>query len=128
MLLLVDENVPDSITTFLRQRGHDVHLVRDSGLKGEPDTYVARAANEIGAIVITFNHRHFAQLIARKAQAGKIRFPNCGRISFRCDEAQGLERLREFMEDIEREYVVAQSRPDKRVILSISANWFSIER
>jgi hypothetical protein len=26
---LIDENVPDSVSNFFRERGHDVRLVRD---------------------------------------------------------------------------------------------------
>ncbi len=118
MLLLIDEHVPDSITKLLRNRGHDVRLVRDSGLKGEVDPLIAKAANEIGAIVVTFNHRHFATLIARNSTASRNRFPRAGRISFRCPEVVALERLRQFIGIIESEHAALLGEEDSRVIIS----------
>ncbi|HSH78800.1 MAG TPA: DUF5615 family PIN-like protein [Herpetosiphonaceae bacterium] len=129
MLLLIDEHVPDSITNLFRERGHEVRLVRDSGLKGEADHLIVKAANALGAIVVTFNHRHFASLIARRPTTREgVRYPNAGRISFRCQEVVALQRLREFIDDIELEHAVMQGRGDSRVIISISDNWFSKER
>ncbi len=129
MLLLIDEHVPDSITNLFRERGHEVRLVRDSGLKGEADHLIAKAANELGAIVVTFNHRHFATLIARRPTAREgIRYPNAGRISFRCQEAVALQRLHDFIDDIELEHAMMQGKSDSRVIIAISDNWFSKER
>ncbi|MFN0060953.1 MAG: hypothetical protein ACKVPX_00340 [Myxococcaceae bacterium] len=29
IVFLIDENVPESVTRFLRERGHTVHLVRE---------------------------------------------------------------------------------------------------
>lgn len=47
MPLLIDENVPDSVTHFLRERGHDVHLVRDILLPGTPDYVIAFIVDEM---------------------------------------------------------------------------------
>lgn len=128
MRLLIDEHVPDSITNLFRNRGHTVLLVRDSGLKGEPDQLLAKAANEAEAIVVTFNHRHFAKLINRHSASSRNRYPHAGRISFRCSEAMAVERLHRFIAAIEREHADLQSEDDRRLLISISDKWFSLER
>jgi len=65
MPLLIDENVPESVTDFLRERGHRVDHVRDLYLAATPDPIIAAVADRMGAIVVTWNHRDFKKLAAR---------------------------------------------------------------
>ena len=44
MALLVDENVPASVATFLADRGHEVRLVRELFPAGTPDPVIAAVA------------------------------------------------------------------------------------
>jgi predicted nuclease of predicted toxin-antitoxin system len=120
MLLLIDENVPESVTTFLRERGHDVRHVRDLFLPGTPDPVIASGADRIGAIVVTWNHRDFKKLAARVPKGGAAALRRLGRINCRCPEPQGRARVEQVIDVIEGEYERAQMRRDKRLLIEIT--------
>jgi predicted nuclease of predicted toxin-antitoxin system len=50
---LVDESLPRSVTRLLTERGHDVHDVRDIGLRGAADGRIAAHAVSEGRILVT---------------------------------------------------------------------------
>lgn len=87
MRLLIDENVPDSVARFLRGRGHDVDLVRDSLGQMTPDDFVAWVADDLHAIVVTMD-KDFNGLVSRTPKLGRRRFHALGRIALRCREAR----------------------------------------
>lgn len=119
MLLLIDENVPNSVAEFFRQRSHDVRLVRDLFPSATPDPVIAAAGDELGAIVVTWNHRDFKKLVARIPKDNVQRFRRLGRINFRCHEARGVQRLEELIEWIEFEYAQVMKRRDHRLMVEI---------
>jgi hypothetical protein len=125
MRLVADEMVPDSIGTFLESRRHKVFRVREHLKEGTSDDGVARFANQVDAIVITWNVRHFRQLLDRKRSAP---FPKAGMISFTCEEADGRGRIRDLIEVIEAEFAHLQTRPDKRLFADIGVNFLRIWR
>ena len=47
----MDENAPDSLARFFRDRGHEVHLVREELLLGTVDQLVAKRGDQLGAVV-----------------------------------------------------------------------------
>ncbi len=53
MRFLVDENVPRQIGQFLQAEGHDVLIVRDSGLVGAPDAEIWDCAVREQRIIVT---------------------------------------------------------------------------
>ena len=120
MLLLIDENVPDSVAQFFRERGHDVRLVRDLFLPGTADPVIASVGNDLGAIIVTWNHKDFKKLATQIPIGHRQRFRNLGRINFRCNEVQGRRRAESNIESIEFEFMQAQKRPDKRLLIEIS--------
>lgn len=120
MLLLIDENVPESVTDFLRERGHVVRHVRDLFLPGTPDPIIATAGDRMGAIVVTWNHRDFKRLAARVPTGGQAALRHLGRINFRCPEAKGRMRVEQIIDVIEDEYERAQRRRDKRLLVEIT--------
>lgn len=63
--LLVDENLPRSLTRALREVGHEVWDIRELGLRGISDEQVFRQAQELGA----------ALLSADKGFGNVVRFP-----------------------------------------------------
>ena len=63
--LLVDENLPRSLTTALREAGHEVWDIRELGLRGISDDQIFRQAQELGA----------ALLSADKGFGNVLRFP-----------------------------------------------------
>jgi predicted nuclease of predicted toxin-antitoxin system len=120
MPLLIDENVPESVTDFLRRRGHHVRHVRDLFLPGTPDPVIAAAGDREGAIVVTWNHRDFKKLAARVPQGGAAALRRLGRINFRCDESKGLLRVEQTIDILEAEYMRAQGRRDQRTIIEVT--------
>jgi predicted nuclease of predicted toxin-antitoxin system len=127
MRLLIDENVPDSVSKFLRERGHEVDLVRDSLGQMTPDEFVAWVGDDLGAIVVTID-KDFKSLVSRMPTFGRRRFSALSRISLRCRETQALSRMQEFIEEIEREYDRLQGRSDKRLIVEITGSSYRIIR
>lgn len=127
MRLLIDENVPDSVARFLRGRGHDVDLVRDSLGQMTPDDFVAWVADDLHAIVVTMD-KDFNGLVSRTPKLGRRRFHALGRIALRCRESQALGRIQDFIEEIEREYDRLQVRHDTRLIVEITGSSYRIVR
>ena len=58
----LDENVPDSVGTILRDAGHDVMVARNEQLAGAPDDRLLTMAVAEGRVLITFD-RGFANVI-----------------------------------------------------------------
>ncbi len=128
MLLLMDENVPDSVTQFFRERGHDVRLVRELFLGGTPDPVIARLGDQMEAIIVTWNHKDFKRLVARVPLGESARLRQLGRISFRCNEAHGRRRAEELIDWIEFEYSQVQQRRDRRLMMEILETTFRVIR
>lgn len=120
MPLLIDENVPESVTDFFRERGHRVDHVRDLYLAATPDPIIAAVADRMGAIVVTWNHRDFKKLAARVPRGGQAALRRLGRINFRCAESLGRQRAEQVIEIIEAEYERAQNRRDKRLLVEVT--------
>ncbi len=53
MKLKLDENLPVTLATRLRERGYDVDTVLDEGLGGRPDETVWQAAQAEGRFLVT---------------------------------------------------------------------------
>ena len=58
----LDENVPDSVGTILREAGHDVAFARDEHLAGVPDDQVLTTATGEGRVLVSFD-RGFTNVI-----------------------------------------------------------------
>jgi hypothetical protein len=122
MLLLVDENVPTSVTAFLRSRNHDVRLVRDLFPRGVADPIIATLGDQMAALVVSWD-RDFEALISRVPSGNRQRFRNLGRISFKCPEPKGVAMLGRWIEMIEFHYAqTLSSGGDFRMIVVISEN------
>lgn len=118
MLLLIDENVPDSVARFLVERGHDVRYVRDLFPAGIPDPVIATVGDRLSAIVVTWD-RDFESLVRRIPEGNRSRFRRLGRISFKCNEVRGKELLERWIDMIEFHYEHASQRSDIRMIVQI---------
>lgn len=124
MTLLIDENVPESVADFFRERGHNVLSVRDVLLPGTPDSVIAKYGNQIGAIVVTWNHKDFKKLITRVPDGLGATFHRLGRINFRCVEPRGRQRAEDLIDLIEFEYDQCQRLTDKRIMMEIGERSF----
>src|SRR3954463_5465523 len=101
LLSLIDENVPESVTRFCRERGHDVRLVRDLFPAGTPDPVIATLGDPWSAVVVTWNYRDFKALASRIPSGNRRPFRRLSMIAFRCQESRGAQRLAEEMDMIE---------------------------
>lgn len=118
MLLLIDENVPNSVAEYFADRGHDVRFVRDLFPAGTPDPVIAAMGDRLSAVVVTWD-RDFENLVKRIPEGNRTRFRKLGRISFRCNEVRGLHLLIRWISHIEFHYELAQNDPDIRMLVQI---------
>jgi hypothetical protein len=123
---LLDEDVPEAVAQFLRERGHDVEWGRALLPLGSPDHLVVREADRLGAIVVTWNRKHYHPIIRRQPPGVLLRFPRAGLLSFKCSRPNAVQRLAVLISRIEREYVERQEEDDKRVIFEIWEDKYSI--
>jgi hypothetical protein len=93
MLLLIDENVPDSVTRFPRERGHDVRLVRELFPAGIADPVIAALGDPLSAVVVTWNYRDFRALASRIPSGNRHVFRRLSMIAFRCRESRGQQGI-----------------------------------
>jgi predicted nuclease of predicted toxin-antitoxin system len=81
MRVLVDENLPRSLAGRLRQAGHDAIDLRERGLAGLSDTEVLALANSESRVLVSGNHKHFANVLlfppARSCGIVVVRMPKC---------------------------------------------------
>lgn len=118
MRLLIDENVPRAVAEFLASRGHEVQFVTKRLPAGTPDPVVAAAGDKLSAIVVTWD-RDFDVLAHRGGKRARSPFRHLGRISFRCNEANGRRLIEEWIDHIELHYQKTQQRADRRMIVQI---------
>src|SRR5437879_201398 len=96
MRLLMDENVPDSVSEFFCSRGHEVELARDVFGNRTPDQVIARMGDRFGAIVVTWNRRDFQELASRVPEGGRRLLRTLGLITYQCSEVNGRRRTEEL--------------------------------
>ena|SRR6266478_325102 len=125
MLLLIDENVPNSVAKFFLDRGHDVRFVRDLLPAGTPDPVIAAVGDRLSAIVVTWD-RDFEQIVRRVPTGNRTALRRLGRISFRCNEAKAKELIERWIEHIEFHYEQAQKQSDFRMIIQIQESGFKM--
>lgn len=125
MLLLIDENVPNSVADFLIARGHDVRFVRDLFPAGTPDPVIATMGDRLSAIVVTWD-RDYEALVRRVPVGNRNTFRRLGRISFRCNETRGRALIERWIGHIEFHYTEAVERGEFRMIVQIQESGFKV--
>ena len=125
MLLLIDENVPNSVAEYLASRGHEVRYVRDLFPGGTPDPVIATMGNRLSAIIVTWD-RDFEKLVSRVPAGNRATFRRLGRISFRCNEAKGLALLKRWIDLLEYHYAQALNEDDFRMLVQIQESGFKV--
>lgn len=123
MLLLIDENVPQSVADFLEARGHDVKYVRDLFPNGTPDPVIAAIGDKLSAVIVTWD-RDFKSIASRVPQGNVTKFRNLGRISFSCDYAAGRVQVEKYIDHIEFHYERCRRNPDLRMIVEVQGGAF----
>lgn len=128
MRLPIDQNVPDSIAQFLRERGHDVTLVRNTLGRAAPDQLIDLTAAREGLIVVTLDKdfRRFRKQIHTVRQQPFL--VGAGLIHIALRETLAASRLMDEIEMIEA-YAARAVRGGKflRVLLRESGIEFVLE-
>ncbi len=124
MRLIIDENVPETVTAYLRERGHIVEHVRDLFLTSTPDAIIAAVASHREALVVTWDS-DFRRIAKRIPKGGRSAVRKLGLITFRCNESHGLLRAQQVFEAIEAEYERRQRMHDKRLFVEIKETEFT---
>lgn len=101
VLFLLDENVPASLGAFLTARSHECLRVQDVLTAGAADKIVHETANDLGAILVTWNAKDFIKPASK--------YPNAGLLFFRCAEVDGCQRLMETLDLVEYEWNLIQA-------------------
>jgi predicted nuclease of predicted toxin-antitoxin system len=117
---LTDNNVPDPVGDWLRDRGHDVERVRDVMADNTPDAIVAGAAIRSERILISWDKDFNAQRFKTP------RFAPLQRIAFACEEQLGVPRLETLIDRLEYECV--RSSSDDPILIRIGPDKFTIHR
>jgi predicted nuclease of predicted toxin-antitoxin system len=92
MLFMLDENVPVDVADMLIKQGHEAKFIRDYAPPGSPDPLVATVAQELNAVLLSFDG-DFEVIAPRIAKGHRKRFRKLSRIWMRCDEPQAANRL-----------------------------------
>jgi hypothetical protein len=126
VLLLADENVPQSVVDFLVARGHDVKRVTDLIPAGSPDILVATVAGQMSAVVVTWDRdfRSFLQIIPAGAKSA---ISKTSRLCFRCRESHGRDRAEKHIDEIELAHKKAE-QDDVPVYIEILETGINIRR
>lgn len=99
---MIDNNVPSAVSVILRDRGHDVVLVREALTEDAPDPLVATTAMEQSRVLVSHD-RDMRRIERAISQAWRDRFPRLSRVQLCCNEVQSASRLSAFIDLIEFE-------------------------
>lgn len=114
---LLDNNVPDSVARVLRERGHDVELVREIMAADAKDPVVAVAAIKAQRVLVSwdkdFNHQRFQQ----------PHFSLLSRIGMSCPEPDGAARILQVLDFIEFTIARANGSP---VLIRVSRDKYQV--
>jgi predicted nuclease of predicted toxin-antitoxin system len=127
MDFILDENVPKDMADMLTKHGHAAAYIRDYAPPGSPDPLVATVAQELNAVLISFDgdFQHIAPRIPRGQRA---RFRSLSRIWMRCYEPDGAARLEQALSFVTAEFALAQQRADKRMLIQVGASYLRTDR
>jgi hypothetical protein len=99
-------------------RGHEVIRAKEKVPEGTQDPIVAKVAEDHSAIFLS-DDADFKTIVARRQDGRRRRSKKLSRIHLACKHSLALNRLAAAITLIEFEYEVAQSRPDKRMIIEL---------
>ena len=125
MLFILDENVPVGVADMLVQLGHDAQFIRDYVTPGSPDSLVATVAQELDAVLISFDG-DFELISPRIPKGQRQRFRKLSRIWMRCTEPQAARRLQVALSLVMSEYELA--KPNAPMRMWIGASYIRTDR
>jgi predicted nuclease of predicted toxin-antitoxin system len=120
MHFVLDENVPMAVAEVLLGSGHTAEFLRDRHIPpGSPDPLVATVAQELDAILISFDG-DFEKIAPRVPRGQRARFRKLSRIWLRCNEPQAAARLKAALDLVVAEYGLATPNTPMRIWISAS--------
>ena len=124
--IIIDECLPrHQLRTFLASRGYTVYTVGEVFPSGSPDASILAVAELHAAIILSSDTDWRTLLTTVHGNQGKFR--RAGRILFNCDHSVIMSRLVALIDDIEREYEVAQLI-GRQLIVRITGHTFTIDK
>lgn len=128
MRLLLDQNVPDSVATVFRNRGHAVLHLREVVAPDSPDEIVA-AVSEIEEAILVSSDGDFDKMIAPRIPDGqKRRYRKLSRITLKCKASRAAQRIEVAMSLIESEFEIAQNSHDPRMFVVLGNGFIRTNR
>ena len=124
---MLDENIANSVSEFLKSNEFDVEYVRDLIPTGSVDPLVAFIAEDHHAILVSHDG-DFQKIAPRIPDGQKRRFRGLNRIWLRCSEYQASVRLERAMSLISDEFRIAQESRDRRMHLTIGESYIRTDR
>jgi hypothetical protein len=118
----VDHCVPDSVGEILRDKGHDVILLRRRIAPDSPDPLVAAVSEMYGAVLVSLDS-DFKRLAPRIPKGQRQRFRKLSRIALRCKAPRCAPRMQACLSLVEHEWIIAQHSSDKRMIVDIGESY-----
>jgi predicted nuclease of predicted toxin-antitoxin system len=125
MHFLLDENVPVAVAEMLVKHGHRAEFIRDYVPPGSPDALVATVAEELKAVLISFDG-DFEKIAPRIPHGERARFRRLSRIWVRCGEPQAAKRLEDALDLIVSEHRLA--RPGAPMRMWITKSYLRTDR
>jgi predicted nuclease of predicted toxin-antitoxin system len=119
MHFMLDENVPVDVATMLVKHGHKAEFIRDYVPPGAPDPLVATVAQELNAVLVSFDG-DFEVIAPRIPKGTRRRFRKLSRIWMKCDEPQAANRLETALDLVRSEYKIANAKVPMRMWVATS--------
>jgi predicted nuclease of predicted toxin-antitoxin system len=127
MDFILDENVPNNVADMLLGHGHTAVFIRDYVPPGSPDPLVATVAEQLNAVLISFDG-DFQHIAPRVPQGQRARYRSLSRIWMRCFEPDGAERLEQALSLVEAEFMLAQQKADRRMLMWVASSYLRTDR
>jgi predicted nuclease of predicted toxin-antitoxin system len=127
MHFILDENVPMDVANMLAGRGYVAEFIRDYVPPGAPDPLVATVAQELNAVLVTFDG-DFQSIAPRVPHGHRARFRTLSRIWMRCDEPAAASRLEQALSLVQSEFNLAQQRADTRMLMRVGSSYLRTDR
>lgn len=124
-VVFIDEDCHVNMLEFFESHGYEAYLVRDRFGAGTPDHIIAKAADEIGAVVVTYD-ADFKRLAGWTTRPPNTRYPNMGVIFMTGLEPDGVMFLEQYMVMIETAHGFVQRRRDPRLLLEVGPRTFHL--
>lgn len=119
LLFLLDECVESkALVNELGAMGHRTLLVRGTLRQGVDDAAIAEHANNLRAILVTRNKKHFRKLLARRPVDNQRTLRYCSAIYVMSDDAAGAFRRIRHILGAEMDYVAELADP--RVLIEVN--------